>query len=34
MFKLQTKLGSLIGSLGGDVLGGAFILYDRMTAKK
>jgi hypothetical protein len=34
MFKIQTKLGSLIGSLGGDVLGSAFNIYDKVTAKK
>lgn len=34
MFKLQTKLGSFIGSFGGDVLGFAFNFYDKMTAKK
>lgn len=34
MFKIKTKLGSFIGTLGGDVLGEAFILYDKFTAKK
>jgi hypothetical protein len=34
MFKLQTKLGSLIGSFGGDVLGTAFNIYDKITEKK
>ena len=34
MFKIATKLGSFIGSIGGDMLGGAFNLYDKITAKK
>lgn len=34
MFKVATKLGSFIGSFGGDVLGGAFKIYDKITEKK
>ena len=33
MFKFQTKLGSLIGSIGGDVLGGIFVLRDKIMHK-
>ncbi len=34
MFKFQTKLGSLIGSIGGDILGEVFVLRDKLINNK
>jgi len=34
MFKFQTKLGSLIGTIGGSILGKIFVLYDKIESNK